>query len=344
MPRSTSRLPVENSIRSGRVTGWCAALAYNRGMSQSEQMTLSDTARFLKEWYGPSVTGIRPLGAGAWSQAFAFRHDGVEQVMRWSRFADNFARDAFAARFGSDALPIPEITARGKVGDLFYAVAPFAEGAYLERLPRDELERTLPALLELLHGLRRVDLADTSGFGIWNGEGIAPHSTWRGFLLDDKDDSVGSLITGWRANLAASPLGMEPFERLWRRFEPLVERCPDERQLVHSDTLNGNVLAAGGRITALLDWGSSFFGDALFDVAWFVFYQPWFPQFGQVDMTRRLLDDYRADPQTNKDDLDARLRCYLTYIGLDSIAYNAFRKNWPNAQEAADYTWGLLGS
>ena len=121
-----------------------------------------------------------------------------------------------------------------------------------------------------------------------------------------------------------------------------MEHCPGQRQLVHSDSINGNVLVADGRITALLDWGSSIFGDALYDVAWFVFYQPWFPQFGEIDLARRLLDDFRADPYTDTTDLDARLRCYLMHIGLDSIAYNAFQQNWPNAQEAADYTERLV--
>ena len=30
------------------------------------------------------------------------------------------------------------------------------------------------------------------------------------------------------------------------------------------------------------------------------------------------------------------------HIGLDSIAYNASRENWPDAQEAAEYTEKLV--
>ncbi len=259
-------------------------------------MDLTETTEFLRERYGPGVSEFRALSAGAWSQAYAFMHDGVEQVIRFSLFADNFERDAFAARFASTDLPIPAISGYGQVGDRYFAVSPFVRGDYLERLSAEELEQTLPSLLAVLRALRQVDLSGTQGFGIWDGSGNAPHATWRSFLLDDKDDSPGSLIKGWRANLAASPLGMDAFNRLRSRFEGLVEHCPGQRQLVHSDSINGNVLVADGRITALLDWGSSIFGDALYDVAWFVFYQPWFPQFGEIDIARRLLDDFRADP------------------------------------------------
>jgi hygromycin-B 4-O-kinase len=311
-------------------------------MLQPRAVSLPETTQFLIELYGSGVSDVAPIGEGAWSQAFAFTHDGVKQVIRWSFLSANFERDAAAARFCRPDLPIPTITTMGKSGEQFYAISSFVEGDYLEALPVTELEQTLSSLLRMLRALRTVDLSDWTGFGFWRGDGKASHPRWKAFLLDDKEDGPGSLIKGWRANLAASPLGMEPFERLWRRFVPMVENCPDERRLVHSDLVNRNVLADGGRISAVLDWGSSIVGDALYDVAWFVFYQPWFPQFVEIDLARRLLDDYSTDPNANTTDLEARLRCYLTHIGLDSIAYNAFIRNWANAREAADYTLELI--
>ena len=319
-----------------------ASLAYNRRMSLPTPLSLAETARFLTERYGSGVSNVRRIGEGAWSQAYAFEHGGAMRVIRFSWFADNFERDAFAARFASDDLSIPAIAEIGQVRGHYYAVSPFVDGNYLERLSAVELESTLPSLLGMLRALRRVDLSGTRGFGIWDGSGHAPHAAWRSFLLDDKDDSAGSLIKGWRANLAASPLGVDAFERLWSRFERLVERCPDDRRLVHSDMVNGNVLVAHGKITAVLDWGSSMFGDPLYDVAWFVFYQRFFPVYGEIDLAHILLDDFRADPAVNTTDLVDRLRCYLMHIGLDSIAYNASRENWPDAQEAAEYTEKLV--
>jgi hygromycin-B 4-O-kinase len=138
-------------------------------------------------------------------------------------------------------------------------------------------------------------------------------------------------------------MGMDAYHELWRTFEPLVERCPEERSLVHSDLLNRNVLTGSGTITAVLDWGSSFYGDALYDVAWFTFYEPWYPQFQDVHVAQRLLEDFKADSNTNTADIDARLMCYQLDIGIGSIAYNAFKKNWKNAREAASYTLKFLG-
>ncbi len=104
----------------------------------------------MQEQYGPHVANVRRIGAGAWSQAYAFTLDGAERVIRWSRFADNFERDAFAARFRATDLPIPDILVRSKVGEQFYAISPFVPGDYLERLGAADLQRTLPSLLRTL--------------------------------------------------------------------------------------------------------------------------------------------------------------------------------------------------
>lgn len=301
------------------------------------------TLRFLVETCGPTVSDVRHIGEGAWSQAYAFRLDGIERVIRWSAFCDNFERDAFAGRFSCDVLPIPEIETLGQHGNHFYAISRFVAGNYLETLSAPELKTTLPSLLGMFRALRSVDLSGTSGYGIWDQHGHAAHTSWQAVLLDDKDDSAGSLIKGWRGKLASSPLGMDAFNRLWARLELLVSRCPNERRLVHSDLLNRNVLAANGRVTALLDWGSSIFGDALYDIAWIVYCERWYPQFEEIDLAGHLLDDFRSDPRVNALDIEARLQCYLVHIGLDSIAYNAFQQDWTHAQEAADYTQSLLG-
>ncbi len=220
-------------------------------------------------------------------------------------------------------------------------MSPFIEGTYLETLSLPKLENTLPSLLRMLRAVRVINLAGTSGFGFWNRDGKGSHDSWKSFLLDDKNEAEGSLINGWKAQLEASTMGMNAYQKLRGTFERLVELCPEERSLVHSDLLNRNVLTSSGSVTAVLDWGSSIYGDALYDVAWFTFYEPWYPQFQELRVAQRLLEDFRADPHTNKVDIEARLMCYQLEIGIGSIAYNAFKQNWENAEEAADYTLKL---
>ena len=312
-------------------------------MSEILRITASETEQFLREKYGSGIADVTQIGEGGWSLAFAFALEGARYVIRWSEVADNFERDAVAARFTSDSLPVPPITEIGRGLHIFFAISPFVGGAYLEALSSTELENTLPSLLKMLRALRALDLSGSAGFGFWNKERKGSHDSWKAFLLDDKNESEGSLIKGWKANLEASSMGMDAYQKLWKMFVPFVERCPEERFLVHSDLLNRNVLSSSGAITAVLDWGSSFYGDSLYDVAWFMFCEHWFPHFQDVRVSQRLLEDFIDDPHANTANVDARLMCYKLDIGIGSIAYNAFKKDWKNAEEAASYTLKLLG-
>lgn len=304
----------------------------------------SETKTFLKQRFDSEIGEVSPIGAGAWSHAFRFDRDGRSWVIRWSDLADNFARDAFAGRFAGDGLPVPPITDIGHDRLGYFAIAPFIEGSDLEELSAAQLRDLLPSLLETFRALRRVDLDQlgTSGYGIWDGSGNGLCPSWQAFLLDDKDASPGSLIRGWRAKLMTSPLGMRIHEDLWQRFVPMVSQCPNERRLVHSDLINHNVLVAGERITAVLDWGSAIYGDPLWDIAWFAFYEPWYPAFTEIGLIQYLLDDFAADPVANPKKIDERLLCYQLAIGLDSIAYTASRSDWHHAEEAAERARSLL--
>jgi hypothetical protein len=50
----------------------------------------------------------------------------------------------------------------------------------------------------------------------------------------------------------------------------------------HDDLINRNLLVDGDRISAFLDWGSSMYGDFLYDIAQLIFYQPWFPAWRNI--------------------------------------------------------------
>ena len=83
-------------------------------MSETLRITSSETAQFLQEKYGSGIVDIKQIGEGGWSLAFAFVHKGASYVIRWSDVADNFERDAVAARFTSNDLPVPPIIEIGR--------------------------------------------------------------------------------------------------------------------------------------------------------------------------------------------------------------------------------------
>ena len=103
-------------------------------------------------------------------------------------------------------------------------------------------------------------------------------------------------------------------------MEGLVDACPNERYLVHSDLLYYNLLVDQDRVTAVLDWGSSLYGDFLWDLAWFTFWQPWYTAWSAVDLRAAALSHY-AEIGQETPNFEERLRCYELAIGLDGLAF-----------------------
>lgn len=67
-----------------------------------------DVARveaFLATRFGGDVSDIAPLGAGVWSQAFAFRRAGRDYVLRVGAYQEDFAKDRLAAPTSSTRVP-----------------------------------------------------------------------------------------------------------------------------------------------------------------------------------------------------------------------------------------------
>ena len=63
------------------------------------------------------------LGAGEWSQAYAFVLDGREVVIRFGDHAEDFRKDQVMAAHGSAAMPIPAVIEIGAAGDGYFAVS-----------------------------------------------------------------------------------------------------------------------------------------------------------------------------------------------------------------------------
>ena len=100
------------------------------------------------------------------------------------------------------------------------------------------------------------------------------------------------------------------------------------RSLIHSDLINRNVLVHEDKISGIFDWGCSIYGDHLYELAWFEFWAPWLPTL-DIPYLRSALEQRWAEVGYAPVDQAARLMaCYL-HIGLDHLAYNAYKGDWP---------------
>ena len=285
---------------------------------------------FLRERFGHAAQ-IAVMRPGEWSVAYSVKTADADLVARFSAWDEDFEKDAYAARYSSTVLPIPPIVEWGPALGGFFAIAPRVNGEHIDGLDERRMRRALPSLFAALDAMRAVDLSSASGYGGWRGDGRTSHPSWREYLLGFIDEPATRGSPGWRELLRDRPTETRSFEEGYERLVPLAEACPEVRHLFHDDLVNRNVLVDGHRISAVLDWGSSKYGDFLYDIANLVFYTPWFPQWRNIDFAAEALAHYDriglAVPRFAE-----RLRCYTLRIALDGVAYSAFRERWSEVE------------
>jgi hygromycin-B 4-O-kinase len=283
------------------------------------------------------VGSVAQLGTGVWSKAFAFQILGRHYVIRFGAHQKDFGKDRLAARYACAALPIPRVIEFGEALGGYYAISERVYGEYIDDVDEAQMRALLPALFAALDAARLADLSGTMGYGSWNAGGNAPHPSWQAALLDVANDRPTDRIHGWRKRLAASPVGIEPFDKAYGQLQLLTDLFPEERHLIHSDLLHYNVLVKADRITGVLDWGCAMYGDFLYDLAWFCFWQPWYPAWQSIDFLAEAMRHY-ASIGLDVPHLWERLCCCQIHIGLAGQAYMAYSGNWTDLQDTARRT------
>jgi hygromycin-B 4-O-kinase len=284
-------------------------------------VTDAEACRFVADHYGGRAADVRALGAGAWSLAYAFILDGHEAVIRLGQHVEDFRKDQVMAAHSCAALPVPAVLEIGSADDGYFAVSQRAHGDPLDGLDGPGMRAALPSLFAALDSLRDIDVSRTQGYGIWTPDRTGPSPNWAQALLAISEETPR--VPGWRAALAASPVGAAPFDEGYARLRELAEGLPAERHVIHGDLVNRNVLVQDARITAVFDWGNALYGDWLYDAAWLIFWWPWFPQWQDIDITAEL-DAHWKQHGGMPPGLNRRLHACLLHIGLDAMAYNAY--------------------
>ena len=296
---------------------------------------------FLQARLGGDIQEVAVIGKGDWSQAFSFQRGSEHFVVRFGAHVEDFNKDRRAMRFATPSLPIPRVLEIGEALGGYFCLSERAWGTgYLEEQGAEEMRRSVPAVCQLLDALRGADVSGTVGFGGWSGtDGNAPFASWPEQLL--AVDQENERVHGWHASLAESPTGVAPYREALAYLQSQLDICPSERHLIHNDLLHFNVLVSGDKISAVVDWGNSLYGDFLYDLAAFTFYAPWYPAMQGVDWERELHGHWDAQgvalPLFTE-----RLRCYQAHIGLEGMAYSAFTRRWGDLADTARRTLFLL--
>src|SRR5213595_2349082 len=79
------------------------------------------------------------------------------------------------------------------------------------------------------------------------------------------------------ASMASSPVGDAAFLEAFKWLKQLADEPREGRRLIHNDLLHWNVLVSADKISGVIDWQCSLYGDFLYDIALLSYGAPWYP-------------------------------------------------------------------
>ena len=89
---------------------------------------------------------------------------------------------------------------------------------------------------------------------------------------------------------------------------------PNLHYLIHADYGGNNLMSDGKKITGVLDFGNSSYGDFLYDVAWLDFW------WNELDYKKEFYN-YYAKKGVDLTDFEERILCYQLHMGLGILGF-----------------------
>lgn len=260
---------------------------------------------FLSQQMHTEITALRKLSSGMFSQAYSFIADKKEYVLRLNKHEKDFKKDVYAYQnFGSKLL-IPKILKYGKYDDeLYYAIMLKCKGITHDKIKNPE--NILPEIVQTIETMRAIDVTNHQGFGLLNENGQGRYDSWREAITSFYNHKFPKIET--KRFIDDVILG---------KIFNLLEFIPKTKYLVHGDFGFDNLVIDDGKITGVLDWAESKYGDFLYDVAWLDFWS------SDIKYAQAFKNYYIV----NKIEIlnfDKRIECYSLHIGLSGLILAAY--------------------
>ena len=283
----------------------------SKAKTKIESVVVQD---FLENNYDKKVSSVVSLKSGEISQAFSFSSKGKSLVLRVTTNEDNgFAKDEYAyENFSEYGIPIPKILDIGTFDEYFFAISERVEGKIPNHFNRKEITKLMPDIVKVLGLIHSVNVSNKKGFGSWNTEGVGKDKSWKDVLLryfQEVDES-------WEKKYENTIFEKEIFDQTRENLQGIVDSLSGVHFLVHADYGFDNLLFKGSKITGVIDWEHSAYGDFLYDVAWLEF---WAPNVGFA----KIFKDYYQKSEIDITNWDNRILSCICYLGAGALGFFA---------------------
>jgi aminoglycoside phosphotransferase (APT) family kinase protein len=207
---------------------------------------------------------IEAVASGGWdNRTFHLGHEMIVRLPSAVRYAAQVEKEQrwLPKLAPLLPLPVPVPLAKGVPGQGYpwhWSIYRWLEGEVASSVRCADLRQFAITLAEFLRALQRIDSA--------GGPAPGPHNFYRGGSLEIYDAQTREAIRD-----LAGTIDRRAVTAVWD--EALRTRWRGRPVWVHGDVSAGNLLVTGGRLNAVIDFGSSGVGDPACDltIAWTFF-------------------------------------------------------------------------
>lgn len=267
---------------------------------------------FLRNKYKKRIRNLKLLKGGETSQAFSFSINEKNYVIRvLNREGNGFDKDKYAYdNFSSKLIPIPKILDIGKFDTYNYAISEKVRGKTFDELSVDTIVSLLPEIAKSLDAIHAIEIDKNKRFGSWDNNGMGEHPSWRTAIKHTFDDKNKN----WETEYENSYFKRDFFENMNSSISKLIDFIPESQNLLHGDYGADNTLSDGRKITGIIDWAESMYGDFLYDIAWLLFWRP------NIDFEGYFKKHYQKR-KTSVKDWNERIVCYTLWLSVGALGF-----------------------
>lgn len=267
--------------------------------------------KFLQKKFDSNILRVNFIEGGEMSQAFSFTSKNDDFIIRVYRESYSFEKDKYAyEHFANKDLPIPKVLSIGEFNRiLFYAISKKAKGKHLDKLDEKTLKKLVPEIIKIHDEIRNIKINNT-GYGWWDKNGNTKYKSWKDSLLSKKEH-VEEDLQKTKTNPSKE---RGTIESVYKEMIKYLKFVPEIKHLVHADLGGSNMIYDGKKITGVLDFANSLYGDFLYDIAWLDF---WWPEIGY----KKEFKKHYIETGVDIADFEERILCYKLHMGLGILGF-----------------------
>lgn len=257
----------------------------------------------------PSARNCKELSGGLVSQTYSFEADGNFYVFQAGSHLAAYEKEKWVYSNFENNLPVRKVLeVKVTENNLAYSISNFIEGTKLFDLNSQQLLDIVPSVMEILEVLESIEISDAEGYGRYDSTGHAAYPTWIDFI----EAIYNEKIYNW-SSLEQKGFDSEVVKTAISELQAHIGSISlNKKYLVHGDLGSYNLLAKDDRITGIIDWSLSLYGDHLYDKANILFWNEEKLQ----QLIQQIINKYVTSPESKE-----KIYCYMLRIGLEEI-YN----------------------